>query len=240
MNRPDSKKILIIDDDARFVEVLTIILEEAGFTVNAARSGKDGLRAAYDFHPDLILLDISMPGMDGFQVLDTLRMVTDVPIIMLTAMGFDSNRIRSMDKGAVDFLVKGMSPEAVLAHIHARLRVREKQQRTRAAHRVDDKLLVDLPRRTVRLDNSTVYLTPLQWRLFKLLVENEGRVSSYKSLLNAGWEYPEMGDLRSVKVQISLLRKRLNDDPYASRYIHTVREEGYLFEVREEPSRPAR
>lgn len=228
----ETAKILIIDDDPRVVQLLTLALEEEGLAVSAAYSGKEGLRAAYALHPDLILLDIMMPVMDGFEVLDNLRLMTDVPILMLTSAGFDENRIRGMDKGAADFITKGISTRALLSHIQARLRAYQRQTPSNGPRRLGDHLEVDLARRAVRRGGKPVTLTPLQWRLLRCLLECEGRVATYDDLLRAGWDNTEFRDARAVKVQISQLRGKLGDSAHASRYIHTVREEGYLFEVR--------
>ncbi|MBI4674641.1 MAG: response regulator transcription factor [Chloroflexi bacterium] len=224
-------KILVIDDEPRMVEVLTLMLEDAEYRVSAAFSGKEGLRTAYIEHPDLILLDIMMPEMDGFQVLDTLRLVTDIPIIMLTAAVQDPNRVRGMDKGATDFITKGTSTEVLLAHIRARLRPASKWKAQGIRHFGDD-LVVDVTKRAVRVDDKPVTLTSLQWRLFQCLLEHEGSVSSYDDLLSAGWDNPEFRTPGAIKVQISLLREKLHDQARPSRFIHTIREEGYMFEVR--------
>lgn len=224
-------KILIIDDEPRMVQVLTLMLEDADYRVSAAFNGKDGLRAAYREHPDLILLDIMMPEMDGFQVLDTLRLVTDIPIIMLTAAVQDPNRVRGMDKGATDFITKGTSAEVLLAHIRARLRPTAKWK-MQGARRFGDGLVIDVTRRTVHVDGKSVNLTPLQWKLLQCLLENEAAVASYDDLLTAGWDNPEFRTSDAVKVQISLLREKLHDSARPSRYIHTIREEGYMFEMR--------
>ena len=226
------QKILIIDDDPDIVGVLTLTLEDAKFQVTSAHSGKDGLRAAYEYHPDLILLDISMPGMSGFDVLDHLRLVTDVPVILLTAMTYETNQIRGMKKGAADFIPKGTSMQVLMAHIDALCKRIARAEVPTGPRRVDDRLEVDVPRRRIRLDDQNIYLTPLQWKLFQHLLDNEGRIVPYEKLLSAGWQDPEYGDLRGVKVQISLLREKLHDSATGSRYIHTIREEGYLFEVR--------
>lgn len=227
------KKILIIDDDPDIVGILTLTLEDASFQVTAANNGKDGLRAAYDCHPDLILLDISMPGMSGFDVLDHLRLVTDVPIILLTAITHESNQILAIRKGATDFIPKGTSMGVLLAHMDARLQSHGICERTTGPRRVDERLEVDLVRRRIRLDDQNISLTPLQWKLFQYLLDNEGRIVPYEKLLSVGWQESEFGDLRGVMVQISLLREKLQDSATRSRYIHTVREEGYLFEVRQ-------
>lgn len=227
------RKILIIDDDPGIVGILTLTLEDAKFQVTAAQNGKEGLRAAYDEHPDLILLDINMPGMSGFDVLDHLRLVTDVPVILLTSMTYETNQIRSMKKGAADFIPKGTSMPVLMAHIEARLEAHRPRENVSGVRRVDDRLEVDVPRRRIRLDNENVSLTPLQWKLFQHLLDNEGRIVPYEKLLTVCWHDAEDGDLRGVKVQISLLREKLRDRAVGSRYIHTVREEGYLFEVRD-------
>ncbi|MCC7164938.1 MAG: response regulator transcription factor [Anaerolineae bacterium] len=227
------QKILIIDDDPDIVGVLTLALEHANFEVASANGGKEGLRAAYEHHPDLILLDISMPGMNGLEVLEHLRLVTLVPVILLTSMTYETNHIHGMQNGAADFIAKGTSMEVLMAHINARLELHYPHAHENGHRRVDERLEVDVPRRRIRLDNENVNLTPLQWKLFRHLLENEGRIVPYENLLNAGWQNPEECDLHGVKVQISLLREKLRDSATRSRYIHTVREEGYLFEVRD-------
>lgn len=231
MNRL-APKILIIDDDPQIVRVLRVTLEDAHFHVSSAHNGEEGLRAAYDQHPDLILLDIVMPGMDGFQVLEHLHAVTDVPVIMLTGFGQDSNQIRAMDKGAVDFITKGGNMDVLISRIHARLRHREEHHSSQGPRHFDSQLEIDVPRRWLRVGNEPVNLTPLQWRLLVCLVENEGHVSTYRKLLNVGWDNPDFGDVRAVKVQISILREKLHDSARKPHYIHTIREEGYLFDVR--------
>jgi two-component system KDP operon response regulator KdpE len=225
-------KILVIDDEPRMVEILTLTLEEAGFQVLTALNGKAGLQIAYAEHPNLVLLDIMIPGMDGFQVLDHLRAMTDVPIIMLTAAAYDTNHIRGMNKGATDFLAKGIRTEVLLSHIHKRLREHAQQSKPQAPRWSDEKLQVDVKRRILRVESQEVRLTPIQWKILECLLEHEGEVTSYQVLLAAGWEDPDLHDVTSVKVQISLLRHKLNDRAGRSRYIHTIREEGYLFEVR--------
>jgi DNA-binding response OmpR family regulator len=225
-------RILVIDDEPRMVEVLTLMLEEAGFQVISASNGEGGLHLAYAEHPNLVLLDIMMPGMDGFQVLDHLRAMTDVPVIMLTAAAHDLNHVRGMNKGATDFLAKGVRNEVLLSHIYMRLREYAHQTKPQAPRWSDETLQVDTNRRILRVDAKEVKLTPIQWKILKCLLQHEGEVTSYQELLAAGWDEPALHDATSVKVQISLLRHKLNDPAGRSRYIHTIREEGYLFEVR--------
>lgn len=224
-------KILVIEDDARMVQALRLLLQDAGYNVVAALNGKEGLRAAYDEHPDLVLLDIMMPGMDGFQVLDALRVVTDIPVIFLTGAAQDPNRIRGMDKGAADFLAKTTAPDVMLAHIRARLRPATKVKSQRVRYFGQD-LVVDFSKRMLWVNERPVHLTPMEWKLFHCLIEHEGHVVTYDDLLSAGWDNPDYRDIRSVKGQISSLRDKLHDRAHRSHLIHTIREEGYLFEVR--------
>lgn len=231
MNRA-RPKILIIDDDPKVVKIWSLTLEDEGFEVITAPGGKEGLRMAYAEHPDLILLDIMMPGMDGFEVLDHLRLITDIPVIMLTAVATDANRIRGLDKGIADFVPKVTHAEVLVATIRNRLRAYRGQQSAHGPRQIDEKLQIDFPRRLLQYDGVLVGLTPLQWKLLLCLMEREGKVATYSDLLRAGWETPDLHDTRSVKVQISLLREKLHDKAQPSRYIHTVREEGYLFELR--------
>jgi DNA-binding response OmpR family regulator len=223
-------KILIIDDDRRWVQLMSLILGDARFNVVAAFSGREGIKLAYREQPDLVLLDIMMPGMDGFATLDQLRAMTDIPIIMLTGVAQIVNEIRSLDKGAMDFVGKGEDASVLIARIRSRLRQFEPQRRLRGPRRVDDHLEFDLHTRVVRLDGKEVNLTPIQRRMFECLAQREGRVATVRELVEACWENPEFQDERAVKVQISMLRKKLHDRPPPdSVYIHTVRAEGYRF-----------
>jgi DNA-binding response OmpR family regulator len=224
-------KILVVDDDVRMVQVLRVLLEESGYTVISAFNGKEGLRAAYAEHPDLVLLDIRMPEMDGFQALDALRMVTDIPIVLLTGDTQDTYRVRGLDKGAADYLVKSTSPEVILAHIRSRLRGATTWKIPKV-RQFGQGLTVDFSKRMLTLQERPVHLTPIEWKLFQCLVEHEGRVVQYDDLLNACWDIPEFRDVRAVKVKIAALRNKLHDRAFQSHWIHTIREEGYMFEAR--------
>jgi len=227
----NKSKILVVDDDVRMVQVLRVLLEEAGYTVISAFNGKEGLRAAYAEQPDLVLLDIVMPEMDGFQTLDALRMATDIPIVLLTSDKQDTYRVRGLDKGAADYLVKPTPPEVILAYIRSRLRGAATWKTSRV-RQYDEGLTVDFSKRMLTLRERPVHLTPIEWKLFQCLVEHEGRVVRYNDLLNACWDIPEFRDIRAVKVKIAALRAKLHDRAFQSRWIHTIREEGYMFEAR--------
>lgn len=225
-------KILIIDDEPSVVQTWTMLLEDEGFDVHAAFGGKEGIRTAYLEHPDLVVLDIKMPGMDGFEVLDYLRLMTDVPIIMLTAIGSDPNRSRALDKGVTDFVPKLSHAQVLISSIHNRLRSYRGVRPTQGLLQVDERLTIDFPRKLLQYEGLEVSLTPLQWKLLQCLVEKAGNVVSYRELLRAGWENPDSQDNHLVKVQISLLRAKLRDKASAPRYLHTAREDGYSFELR--------
>jgi len=230
MNSTKSK-ILVIDDDASMVQVLRLLLTEAGYRVLAATNGPEGLRIAYDEHPDLALLDIMMPEMNGFQVLEALRLVTDIPVIFLTGAAQDTNRIQGLDKGAADFLAKNTSSEVILAHIRSRLRGAAKPQNHPVQY-FGKALRVDLAKHEVQVNNRRIHLTPIEWKMFQCLIDHRDQVVSYETLLNAGWDHPEFRDIHAVKVVISSLRSKLRDRAFRSRLIHTIREEGYLLEAR--------
>lgn len=224
-------KLLLIDDDPRYVRSLRPVLEDAGFDVLVAYNGKEGLRMAFHERPDLILLDIMMAGMDGFEALDHLEAVTDIPVMMITGSATqDHYEIRSLNKGAVDFVRKGMSNELLIAKIKNRLRARESRQVLHGSLVIDDCLEVDLNRDLVRVEGQEVKLTPKQSRIFRLLLEKQGRVVTVDELLRAGWDDLDFHDPSVVKIQISTLRRKLGDSSRNPRYIHTIRERGYMFD----------
>lgn len=225
-------RILLIDDNKRMVRLLTLVLEDAGFETIPAHSGPEGLRRAYEEHPDLALLDVLMDGMDGFQVLDQLHLQSSMPIIMLTAQATrDADEIRGLERGAVDYVTKPFSNEVLIARIRTALRFRPPDL-PRGVRHIDKSLLIDVHARRVEYAQKPVNLTPLEWRLLERLLEREGQIVTKEELIRAGWGDLAFDESNGIKVQISHLRKKLHDSAHPSRYIHTVREEGYLFEPR--------
>jgi len=228
----DKPRILVVDDDKQVVDALGVILEHAGYHVSAAHDGRSALRRLYDERPDLVLLDILMPDMDGYTVLERLREQTDLPVIMLTALAQIPNRVRGLDKGASDYITKPFANAELLARIRARLRDYTRQHPRKSLRVVDENLSVDFAARRLMVKGRQVNLTPTEWRLLHQLVDAQGRVVSFAELLRAGWENHDYRDHRSIKVQIAHLRRKIGDTPRASRYIHTMREAGYKFEPR--------
>lgn len=219
-------KILVIDDEVSIIELVTAYLEDEGYQVYTAMDGPSGLRAARAFKPDLIVLDILLPGMDGIELLAQLRRESNVYVIMLTAKTEETDKIIGLSVGADDYLTKPFSPRELVARIKAALR------RLRSGSPLlDEKVLsfenirLDTGRRQVWVDDKLVELTTIEFDLLKALVEHQGRVLSREQLLEKVWGYDYYGEIRVVDVHIGHIRQKLGDDGY----IQTVRGVGYRF-----------
>lgn len=222
-----------MDDDKAVVEALSVVLGHAGYNLSTASDAREGLKRTYQDHPDLILLDVNLPGQDGFAVLELLRDQTDVPIIMLTARTMTEDRVRGLDGGAVDYVVKPFDNAELLARIRARLRAsRDRTERARV-HVVDEGFSVDFGSRRLSVEGHQVELTPIEWRLLRCLMEGSGQVVPFDELLRAGWLDNEYRNERDIKVRISSIRKKIGDSARPSKYIHTEREVGYRFGPRD-------
>lgn len=228
----DKSRILIVDDDVQVLAALGVILEHAGYTVSAAQQAREGLRKAYVDHPDLVLLDVNMPDMDGYTVLDHLKMQTDIPIIMLTAKSLVADRVRGLDRGAVDYILKPFSNEELLARIRRSLREYRESRDVKNYRVVDADLSIDVTSQRLLVKGHEANLTPTEWRLLRALLEASGHIVSFHELLLAGWGDEKYRDERSIKVRISSIRKKIGDNASPSRYIHSVRKIGYRFEPR--------
>lgn len=224
-------RLLVVDDDASITDALSVVLEHAGYAVLVARDGREALRRAFADQPALILLDVGLPGYDGFTVLDRLHeQAPDLPIIILTAYTQISDRVKGLDKGAVDYLTKPFNSEELLAHIRRRLREQRQRDARRDLHPVDSNLAIDFAAHRLMIGRRVVNLPPIEWRILRSLVENEGRTVTYERLAQAGWEKPEYGDQQAIKVRILHLRRKLGDRTRPWRYIHTDRLGGYRFD----------
>ena len=233
-NMPPGMKVLIIDDDKKLCGLVKDYLKPMGYDVVAAHSGQDGLKMALtgDFH--VVILDVMMPEMDGFEVLKTLRKESDIPVLMLTARGEETDRIVGLEMGADDYLPKTFSSRELLARLRAVTRRYLISERQAASVATDNVLILgdlemDQNSRTVRLGTKKLNLTPIEYDLLISLAKSAGRVLSRDQLLDAvaGRDY-EVFD-RSVDVHISSLRRKLGDDPRSPRFIQTVRTAGYMF-----------
>lgn len=224
-------RLLLIDDDPSLLEILGDYLSHAGHEVETAATGSAGLQAARTAEPDLVLLDVAMPGLDGWQVLRSLRETSAVPVIMLTARPDEPEVLRGFALGADDYVVKPFS----FAQLEAR--VRAVLARTGPGPAKDTRLLaagelqVDLDAHRVRRGEDIVKLTPTEFRLLVALMEQPGKVLSFEELVTRVWGAQYSGEGDYVRRYVWHLRRKLEDNPESPRYIQNERNVGYYFAV---------
>ena len=224
------KRILLVDNDVTLLQVLKATLEADGYAVSVASSGEQGLRVAYALDPDLILLDIMMPGMDGWEVCRRIRQMSDVPIIMLTALYTPADTARGLQLGADDYVTKPIHHRVLVARIEAIFRRMEKSFPLSDSCAYDDGVLkVDLCRQQAYREGTPIHLTPKEFALLGRLMETPGQVVPHEELLTCVWGPTYSSDTRYLSVYISYLRKKLEADPPHPRYILTRWRVGYLF-----------
>ena len=228
------KKVLIVDDDEGLVRLVDQVLTRKGYEVLKASNGQEALRLLFDQKPDLVLLDVVMSKMDGWQTCSRIRDVSDIPIIMLTGKRrAEDDIVRGLDYGADDYLFKPVGNRELVARVRAALRRAELSSSADAKREItysDGFLTVDVAERKVIVNGERVKLTPREFRLFALLVENGGRILAHKQILEKvwGWEYTD--DLDYVRIYISHLRQKIEPDPALPRYIITEPGVGYHFQ----------
>ncbi|MFO7583326.1 MAG: response regulator transcription factor [Anaerolineales bacterium] len=226
----ERRRILVVDDEERMVRFIRLNLEHDGFQVSEAFNGKQAIQRLRDINPDLILLDVMMPDLNGFEVLEMIREISNVPVIMLTAKGEEDDRVRGLELGADDYVTKPFSPRELVSRAKAVLR------RTEAASgsmhgliEVDDRLKIDFDRREIWLEGKIVKLRPTEYRLLFHLVQNAGWVVSHDQLLAKVWGYEYRDEPHYVRLYINYLRQKLEKDPSNPKYILTERGVGYRF-----------
>jgi two-component system alkaline phosphatase synthesis response regulator PhoP len=230
MTTMDRRLILIVDDESDLRTMLSSYLDAEGFDVVEAIDGDQALEQIDSTGPDLVVLDVGLPGMDGFEVLRRVRQVSEVPVIMLTAHAEEVDRIVGLTVGADDYVTKPFSPREVIARISAVLR-----RTTRTVGVATDEivkfeaLVVDLARREVRRDGEVVELSALEFDLLAALASAPGRVFTREQLMERVWGWDYFGVPRLVDVHVANLRKALGDDAASPRFIGTVRGVGYKF-----------
>ncbi|MGY4706251.1 response regulator [Candidatus Bipolaricaulota sp. J31] len=217
-------RILIVEDDPDSLEMLQVYLESRGHEVIAARDGVEALRRFRESKPDLILLDIMMPRMDGWDVLATIRGESDVPIIMVTARDSTEDLVRGLSAGVDDYVTKPFKLREVEARIEAVMRRYRSQDKE--VLRVGE-LVIDDRRKEVRLRDRVINLSPKEYELLKLLASDPGRVFSDQEILRRVWPEGSLASSNDVKRYIHLLRQKLGDDPKNPKLILTVRGFGY-------------
>ncbi len=228
------KKVLVIDDDAAFIRLVEQVLTQKGYEVLKASNGQEGLRLLFSQKPDIVLLDVVMPEMDGWQTCNRIRDISDIPIIILTGKKTSEDDIVcGLDYGADDYLLKPVGNKELVARVRAVLRRAELPPSPEAKRETtygDDFLTVDVAERKIMVNGKQVKLTPREFRLFALLVENAGHILTHKQVLEKvwGWEYTD--DLDYVRIYISHLRQKIEPAPSLPRYIMTEPGVGYYFQ----------
>ncbi len=223
------QKILVIDDEESNIQLLRLCLEGEGYRVLSALDGQQGLQVLKHEKPDLIVLDLMMPRMDGWEVCMRIRECTDAPIIMLTAMNTDENKVRGLSLGADDYVTKPFGMAELVARVGAALRRYRYPLNKRMAVKVGDHFVVDRAHGNVRVDGRRVELTPIEHRILSCFLDNPDRVITHQSLLTQVWGWEYMDEIDYLKVYIHHLRKKIERDPQRPRYILTERGLGYRF-----------
>jgi DNA-binding response OmpR family regulator len=226
----NAKKILIADDEARMRKLMGDFLKKAGFEIIEAEDGKKAL-AIFSEVPgiDLLILDVMMPGYDGWTVCREVRKISNLPIIMLTARGEESDQLFGFELGADEYVVKPFSPSVLVARVQALLKRAQNSNNIRAKITYDG-LEIDQGRHSVMVEGESVNLTPKEYELLLFMVQNEGIALSRDKILNTVWDFDYFGDTRTVDTHIKKLRMKLSQK---GEYIQTVRGLGYRFEVTE-------
>jgi len=224
-------KLLIVEDDTRLLEALRLHLGKAGYEIITAANGLEGLQKMYTHRPDLIVLDVMMPRMDGWETCRRIREMSDVPIIMLTALGQEDEKVKGLKLGADDYLAKPFGLKELEARVEAVLRRTRLPPPTReAVLYADGKLVIDSERWEVSRGGQLVELTATERRLLFYLAENAGRILTHQQILDRVWGAEYVDDTDYVKLYIWRLRQKLEENPRQPTYILTERGIGYKFE----------
>lgn len=224
------RRILVVDDEERMVRLIRLNLERDGFEVVEALNGREALEKLRDTTPDLVLLDVMMPDLDGFEVLQMIREISNVPVIMLTAKGEENDRVRGLELGADDYVVKPFSSRELVSRVRAVLRRTEAVSGTmHGIIEVDERLKIDFDRREVWVEGKLVKLRPTEYRLLYHLVQNAGWVLTYDQILTRVWGYEYRDESHYVRLYINYLRQKIEKDPSNPKYILTERGVGYRF-----------
>ena len=221
------QRILVVDDEPAILELVSYNLKRDGYEVITAADGKSALEMFMNEMPDLGILDLMSPEPDGYEVCKRIRAQSAVPVIMLTARGEEQDRIRGLDLGADDYVVKPFSPRELLARVRAVLRRSPMVQED--GRLVAGDLVIDSERHQVTIAGEPIELTPKEFDLLKTLAENTGKALERDFLLEKAWGYAFAGATRTLDVHIRRLRQKINDDPQNPRYIETVHGVGYRF-----------
>jgi DNA-binding response OmpR family regulator len=227
-----NKKVLIIDDDADFLHLANLLFNREGAQVFTAHDGLDGLIKFFTHHPDLIILDIAMPGQNGFEVCHRMRQVSDIPIIIVTAINDEQGMLQGFESGADDFLSKPFNPLVLLARTKTVLRRNgHANSQPDSVQHPNGQLSIDIERREVVIRGERIYLPPVEFRLMCFLARHPGKVLAYEHILDHVWSNGKQKNVDIVHVYISYLRQKIETDPKDPHYILTVHGVGYLVDA---------
>jgi len=226
----DNRTILVVDDEERMARFIRLNLEHDGFQVIEAYRGMKAIQALREQMPDLILLDIMLPDLDGFEVLKLIRETSSVPVIMLTAKGEEDDRVHGLELGADDYITKPFSPRELVSRVRAVLRRSEAGGVvSKDLINVDENLRIDFGRREVWVNEKLVKLRPTEYKLLYHLVQNAGWVLTYDQILAKVWGYEYRDEAHYVRLYVNYLRQKIEKDPANPKYILTERGVGYRF-----------
>lgn len=234
-----AEKILVVDDEISLQETLAYNLKKQGYQVETTGNGTDALELAREIKPDLIILDVMLPGLDGFEVCRILRREMTTPVLMLTARDDEIDRVVGLEVGADDYLAKPFSMRELIARVKAMLRrvrlVREEVTQTESARPKAeimefDNLRIDMTRREITVDDTVVPFKPKEYELLTFFAQHRGQVLSREYILERVWGWDFIGDSRTVDVHVRWLREKIEAEPANPRRIITVRGAGYRFE----------
>jgi DNA-binding response OmpR family regulator len=221
-------RILVVDDDADIRGLVSELLQRAGHGVIEAPDGESGLKLFYSEQPDLVVLDVSMPGLDGWEVLKRIRELSDVPVLMLTARAGELEKVRGLRGGADDYVTKPFGRQELLARVDAGLRRGRTEPQEQATY-ADDFVTIDFAQRTVRAGGLDLTLTPLEFRLLAAFVRNQNQVLSHDQLLELAWGDARATERDQVKLYVGYLRRKLGTSAAGQSPIETVRGFGYRY-----------
>ena len=235
MSEP-AANILVVDDEPQIRRFLRLALETHGYSVVEASTAEMALRAAVTKRPDLVVLDLGLPDREGFDVLAAIREWSQIPVLVLSVRARETEKVRAFELGADDYVVKPFGMAELLARIGAALRRRTQDQPTPVF--VAGALEVDLARRVVRVERAEVRLSPKQYRLLQVLVQNAGKVVTHRQLLSEVWGAAHVDDVQYLRVFVRKLRDRIEADPARPRYLVTELGVGYRLRTPEQLAEP--
>jgi DNA-binding response OmpR family regulator len=226
---PKAKKILVVDDESALLQTLRFNLERGGYVVATAGDGRTAIALAAREQPDLIVMDIMLPVLDGIEACKEIRKASSVPIIMLTAKDQEIDKVLALELGADDYVTKPFALHEFMARVKARLRRTEPRDGASSEAIVAGEIVLDPARQALTVRGREIQLAPKEFSLLQLLMQNRGRIVTRQTLLDKVWGYDFEGDHQTISVHVRWLREKIEVNPNNPRHILTVRGRGYMF-----------